>query len=333
MILRTLLLASALAIGRQGLAAMIELTPDITDETSIDLAVLVDGQSRCSLKREVVEAHAASRVQSNCRFELPETARSLVVRGEYKIARNAVRKGEQTVALVDFAPVSAHLLQTGKPYGERMADFITATNAFAQRHKGGSDIAPGKPVDAAAIDAARTRLGYALPADWVSLQKRVGAIGIGDHHMTPVGELTDSYTFMRRNWGTPEAAMQAEYSPRMQEFLKTSTLLFTEVGDGLGGLLFRPPPTKACGDRGTYYWTSQEGGSVDLSKDGACADFAEAFRWVLEGFLISDLADKLQDEEGALLIDSSTGLQHVRLRLESSGNFKLGFERRGQSPQ
>jgi hypothetical protein len=126
--------------------------------------------------------------------------------------------------------------------------------------------------------------------------------------------------------------MADDYSPKMQELLRASTLLFTEVGDGLGGLLYRPPPTKACGERGIFYWTSQEGGEHNLSAKGACPDFAGAFRWLLEGFVVSDLADRLDEEKGIVLIDSSTGGQTLRLEVSEGPGFAVGLARRWDGP-
>jgi len=299
----------------------------------VDLVIDVDGKPACSLHRDV--AGDATRAVL-CRFELAPGPHALRAHGEYALdgddGKRHARKGEQAIALVDFAPAASLLSKADRPYGERVAAFIKATRAFAREHGVEVWLEVGKPADAATIDRARQRLGFDLPADLVSLQRTVGAIRIGDHAMTSAADLRDAYGAIVKDWGTPEAAMQEDYSPKMQELLKASTLLFTEVGDGLGGLLYRPPPTKACGAQGIYYWTSQEGGDENLSANGACPDFAAAFRWLVEAFVIDDLARSLADEHASVLVDTSTGAQALELDLADGDAFGVGLARHWQSP-
>ena len=299
----------------------------------VDIVVDVDGKPACSLRGDVGGDAARSVL---CRFELVPGPHALHAHGEYVLrgdgGKGRTRKGEQAIALLDFAPVSALLAGTGRPFGERVAAFIKAARAFAREHDVAVYLEAGKPAGPAELDRARQRVGYDLPADFLSMQRAVGAITIGDHSMTPADRLRDAYSAMLEDWGTPAEAMQREYSPKMQELLKSSTLLFTEVGDGLGGLLYRPPPTKACGAGGIYYWTSQEGGDENLSANGACPDFAGAFRWLVEAFVIADLADSLADEHGSVLVDTSTGTQTLALDLADGDAFGVGLARRWQSP-
>lgn len=53
----------------------------------------------------------------------------------------------------------------------------------------------------------------------------------------PMKDIDSAYAQMRNVWETPEDAMQQDYSEPMRTLLKNSVLLFTESGDGYGGLL------------------------------------------------------------------------------------------------
>lgn len=319
-------------------AAMIEIYPYLREGDSADLAVLVDEKSLCTIRIENAAQDVSKK--SACRFELPAAAATLSVRGEYRgvhwdTKQRYSRKGEQSWPLVDFAGVGGRLIQPGKPYGERMADFIAAANRFATERLGkeyGQRIRARRPAAQADIDAARKRLGYGLPADFLSMQQKVGAIVIGDHGLTEIEQVADADTQMRTVWGTPAEAMKEAYSEQSRANLRASTLLFTEVGDGYGGLRYRPPPNKTCGDQPYYQWISQEGSDKALKHaDGRCMDFAAAFRWVLEGFLLEDYADELASEKQALLIDSSAAVQPLVLQT-GTDRFAIGLVVRWQGP-
>ena len=309
-------------------AVPVEVSAALWSGTEVDLVLAVDGNTVCTLKGKQGDADTA--VDPVCRFELAPTTRTLQVRGRFVATDDGRRQryaGEQTIALLDLAPVSRLLLDAQRPYGQRVAAFIKALQSVALEHALGFAVETGKPADAAAIAAAEKRLGFALPPELVSVLRTVGAIHIDDHSMTEAAALRDGYGAIIHDWGTPEAAMSEDYSPAMQKLLRASTLLFTEVGDGLGGLLYRPPPTKACGERGIYYWTSQESSDHNLSANGACPDFTGAFRWLLEGFVIADFADALAEEQGIVVIDSSTGAQKLRLTVAGGSGFAVGLAR------
>ena len=305
-------------------AATLDIYPYLSQGEMADLSVLANGQKLCEIK--IASAGEDESRKPACRFELPASATSLTVRGEYggthwKTQRRYLRKGETTVQLADFAPVGGLLGQAGKPYGQRIGEFISAAREFAATHLGAvyaeRGIRAGKPASEADVAAAEKRLGYALPQDFVSMQRKVGAFTIGDHYVMSLEQIADADTQMRKYWGTPEEAMASEFSEKQRAVLRASAILFTEVGDGFGGLRYRPPPNKTCGDKPYYQWISQEGGDHRLLRpDRSCMDFAEALRWLLEGFLLDEYADKLSAEKQVLLIDSSTGVQAVALRVD-----------------
>lgn len=330
--------AMAVAAAAPAAAATFEIHPYLREGEGADLAVLADGKPVCAIKIE--RAAADVHKKPACRFELPPSASKLSVRGSYEGVHWETKKrfrhqGERSWPLVDFAAVSRRLTQPGKSYGERTADFLAAAKAFAASQLGAdhiSGVATDKPAGAAEIEAAEKRLGYALPAEFVSIQRTLGAFDIGDHGLMPVGKIADADTQMRQVWGTPEDAMRRDYSDQERANLRASTLLFTEVGDGYGGLRYRPAPTKTCGERPFYQWISQEGGNLALKEaDGRCMDFAAAFRWLLEGFLIDDYADELASAKGALLIDSSVVVLPLALNTQAEG-FGVELAVRWQGP-
>lgn len=330
--------ALMLAASVSSRAATIEIHPYLNEGESADLAVLADGKELCAIRIDKIAADAYKKPA--CRFELPASASKLSVRGAYEGVHWNMKKryryeGEQSWPVLDFAAVGRRLTQPGKSYGERVADFIPAANAFAAKQIDAvyaNVLEIGKPAGAAEIAAAEKRLGYALPADSVSIQRTVGAFRIGDHGVMPIEQIADADTQMRMVWGTPEEAMRESYSDKQRANLRASTLLFTEVGDGYGGLRYWPAPNKTCGDQPFYQWISQEGGDEALKHaDGRCMDFAAAFRWVLDGFLLERYADELDSEKGVLLIDSSTGAQPLALRTGTE-RFAISLVTRWQGP-
>lgn len=331
--LRLETLAVLFALGFHGLssAATINIEPVMYGNNTIDVSIRVDGQERCRIKHKSIEGTPTK--NPPCRFSVSTTDKSIVVMGKYssedsETGRLTTLKGEQTIEIVDLEPTTSKLTRPGTPFGQRVKDFMASAQLFAITHKIESiDMHGGKPASAKEVAAAQKRLGYPLPPELVSILTTVGPIQIGDHSMTSAVTLADSYTTMLRDWGEDESDLVNSYSPKKLDFLKASTLLFTELGDGIGGLLYRPPPSKSCGDKGIYVWTSQESGSWSLSKNGACPNFERVFRWLLDQFVIGDLAEEVEETTGAVVIDTSTGTQHLQLRTENHEEFQLSLKR------
>jgi len=320
-------LGIALSLGSTaGIAATLEVTARLDDLTSAEISLGAEGKTLCKLSKP---ADAKSTAVTSCRFEIGADTKTLQVQGSYRPAGFLARtiKGEVNVRLLNFAVAGQELAPSGKPYGERMAAFIQATDRFAKQQLPDhyTLIQAGHAVEPKALAAAEKRVGFALPPEFLSMQRSVGALRLGDHGVMTVDELNEAYTQMVKLWGTPEDAMQSEYSEKFRAVLKISVLLFTEVGDGYGGLLYRPGKTQACGDQGTYYWTSQEGGTSVLKQaDGRCMSFEAAMRWVLNGFLLDEFAEYVSEEmEHAVLIDTSDGVQAVDLSVQPGDNFDV----------
>lgn len=60
-------------------------------------------------------------------------------------------------------------------------------------------------------------------------------------------------------------------------------------------------------------WTIPQESSESLSTNGACPDFERLFRWQLARFVIERLAREIQASTGSVLVDTSTGVQHLQL--------------------
>lgn len=322
-----------LVLGMQSIssAATIDIEPVVYAGHAVDVSILVGGREQCTIKRKGPDETTAK--NEPCRLSLSKADDSIEVAGNYSFEdgtkeRRAIRKGRQTIGVVDFEPATRALTRAEAPFGPRVREFMKSARLFASKYKLESfDMEGGKPASSTDIDRAQKRLGYPLPAELVSLLTTIGEIRQGDNSMTSVAKITDSYTTMRQDWGTDEADLTDSYSSTMLAFLKSSTLLYTEVGDGLGGLLFRPPPTKACGAEGIYIWTTQEEGTTNLSMDGACPNFERVFRWLVDRFVIERLADEMQEKSGAVLIDSSSGIQHLALTTEDGEAFRVTLNR------
>ena len=57
-----------------------------------------------------------------------------------------------------------------------------------------------------------------------------------------------------------------------------------------------------------------------------------AFRWLLEGFVVADLADNLDEEKSIVPVDSSIGSQTLRLEVSDAPGFAVGLARRWNGP-
>ncbi len=315
MMLRQLLALVVLCCGPVR-AAVIDVRGDYGDFKSAELAIVDGGRSLCTLKP------APEGYGTLCRFELPAGVRTLTLRGRYTPDGGLrARSGERRYTVLDLGPATRELAATGRPYGESVAAFL---GKFDQLTGHDRDVATrNPPFRASDIAAAEKRLGYPLPVEFASLLGTVGSLSLGDDWLSKPDEIENAYDQMIHVWGTPEEAMAEDYSESMRASLKKSVLLFNEAGDGYGGLLYRPGPTKSCGEHGVYYWTSQEGGTDRLKNaDGSCMDFAAAFRWLLEWRLLESESENAAEESDApsLVIDSAAAVMQLRLEVDGSAD-------------
>lgn len=295
-------------------ATRIVLRADVGTAKAVDVTVKAEDHVLCILQK----------AEATCEFDLPAAS-------AWTVSAKRPLNAERTVAVLDIGSSLRKLEPSAAPYGERFAEFLRDTDRFVRKHLPDQQypaLEAGTPATLAATEVAAKRLGFALPADFVSLQRALGSLEMGDNRLMPITELDDAYTQMRQTWGTPEEAMQEDYSDAFRAVLKQSTLLFTEVGDGYGGLLYRPGATKACGEKGAYYWTAQEGGTQVLKQDdGQCMDFATSMRWIVNRFVLDELAETIgESEHPRVLLDSSLPVQQVVLRVHDGSGIALRGE-------
>ena len=330
------LLAPLLAATPQA-SQPVELYAYLSEAERAVLQVQQGGEALCEIDVSHDQAHYTAPV---CRFDLALTAGELVLRGRiegrhWESGERRERSGERRWRLLDFGPVSAPLARRDGDYGERFAEYAERLEAFGRREIGedawyGPWIEAEEPASSAQLDAAAARLGHALPPDYVALLRRVGAPSIGDNYFTAADDLRNGYEAMIHDWGTPREDME-QLSPAGKRMLESTTLLFTEVGDGLGGLFHRPAPVEKCGGGGAFYWYHQESGDgMELVRNSAgdCADFAESVWWLLEEYVTAEVADEL--EAGRLLLDSNLRGQALVLSIDafSEASFDVTLEPR-----
>lgn len=263
----------------------------------------IDGREECRIDPSPGESPADV---LSCRFDLqaPSTI-------EFQGAR---------AELLDFGPVTRPLVEPGD-FGARFERYMEALQSFRHAHGESEElIQREKPASAPQLDAAEKRLGHALPEEFRELMMRVGGAYIGrsrfssGHRFSEVDSLENSYDFMIHNWSMPAEVMHAEVEPDVAALLRRTTVLFTEVGDGVGGVLYGSTD-EGCGGRPAYWWTHTDDiNDLRLLRNvrGECSTFAEAMHWLLE----HNVTDRVQDDfpEHTLLLDSN-GQHHVLLLL------------------
>ena len=177
----------------------------------------------------------------------------------------------------------------------------------------------GERSPAPAVAQAERRLGWALPAEYASLVTGAGAVEVGDSGFTRPEALANGYAQMEHDWGTPRAALEKELSAEERAFYRSGTILFTEAGDGYGGLLFRPSDA-ACGGSASYSWFHQDDlrrAAVIRGADGRCAGFSAAVLRVVGDQLFRQYDDT--GERGVVVDRSAPAPFRLRLFHEGAG--------------
>lgn len=284
------------------------------------LASLSAGGRPCQL------AWTGRETARSCAFTVAPGATEIAMTGEYARDERPAR-GTMRWRVIDMGPMLAPLRDPTRPMGDRFRAFQEEKAAFEARYASvleGFDLSVRQPDAAAAIAGAEKRLGFALPGEHRHLLSTVGPFDVGDSSMTPAADIKRSYNAMIDDWETPKATLDREISAATRALLESTALLYTQVGDGLGALLYRPSGESACGSGPAYYRIHQD--EIDepvllQRSDGACVDYA--------GALIATIAeDGLQRYEdtgpGVVVIDrSAPAPQRVLL---SHAGVDRGFE-------
>jgi hypothetical protein len=267
-----------------------------------------------------------------CALRVPNGTTTLQLEGELKVPHykggHRQLKGKQQVKIIDLHSATAPLRDATKPFSARTIAVADALRALTQSDLGSissprPELAWKKADPLSALQHAEERLGFKLPAEHIELLSTAGALEIDDSSMGTAESLHNAYAQMRDEWGTDEGDLK-RLSEKLTSFLKGSVMLFTEVGDGYGALLFQPADP-ACEGRGAYYWIHQDEMSPERVKerDGSCGDYTHAVSQLLSRFVLEGFDDHGSD---VLLFDSSApGGFTTQMALESGEQFEMKF--------
>ena len=262
-----------------------------------------------------------------CTVPLPDGVKALTLKGELRWKDGPkgtrVSKGTQSWKVLDVGPMAAPLRDASRPLAERMKGLLAARHAFEEGSGGLVEesedrIEAGEKSPPATVKAAEKKLGYALPPGYASLVTGLGTPTIGDSYFERPEGLADAFEQMVKGWGTPRAALEKELGPGARALYRSGTILFTEVGDGYGGLLYRPAPVADCGGRAALSWFHQDDlRSVAILRhaDGSCMDFPAALLRVLADQLFS----QYDDTGGEGIVVDRSSPSPFRLKLVPDG--------------
>lgn len=296
-----------------------------------ELSLALDAGPPCSFRLEGTDG-----LNDVCTLPLPDGAQEISITGELSYLpyrEKSLRKearGTWRWPIVDLSPMIGILRDTRKPFGQRLCEFEASAHLFQQIATGPAKdvlfyLKLERPVPAAEVASAERRLGFALPAEHVSLLLEVGRLSFGDTYSTRVAELDNAYDYMIENRWVEKTWMEKHLPPQTAWLLKTSTILFEEAGDGLSGLLYQPAREAGQGGQDAYFWISQ--GSPDdptlLQKgDGSCRSYTEAMIWLTLRESLMYEGDR-SDLEIALVDRSSPVPSRLRLWHEEEFVFSL----------
>jgi hypothetical protein len=263
-----------------------------------------------------------------CTVPLPAAVHAVRLTGEvrWKHWEKGVRvsKGTQSWKVLDVAPLAAPLRDAARPFAERMKALLAARPAFEKASGGLIEeseyrIEAGERSPQPAVAKAEKKLGYRLPDGYASLVTELGAPTIGDSYFERPENLGEAFEQMVVGWGTPRAVLEKELSPAAKALYRSGTILFTEVGDGYGGLLYQPAPVAECAGAAAYSWFHQDDlhrAAILRRADGSCTDVPAAVLRVVADQLFAQYDDT--GDEG-IVVDRSSP-RPFRLKLVHDGN-------------
>lgn len=311
-------LATAAPAATPSVAVSVFHRPDVSGTVTLE----VPGAPPC-----VVEMRGDGTEGVACTVPLPESVKAIRLSGEVRWTHwekgKRVSKGTQSWKVLDVSPMAAPLRDASRPLAERVKALLAARPAFERGSGGlveesGYRIEAGERSPRAAVAAAEKRLGYALPDGYASLVTGLGAPTIGDSSFERPEALADAFEQMVTGWGTPRAVLEKQLSPAAKALYRSGTILFTEVGDGYGGLLYRPASAGECGGKAELSWFHQDDvhrAAILRRADGSCMDFPAAVLRVLADQLFAQYDDT--GDEG-IVVDRSAPAP-FRLRLVHDG--------------
>ena len=296
---------------------------EVLDQQGISGAATLEaaGASSCAIRFT-----GSGKALDACLLAIPASATELRLSGEVTWrdgdGRTRTAKGTQRWKLLDVSPMAGPLRDASRPLGEGMKALLAARPAF-ERGSGGlvEEIERTRGTEKAtpqAVAAAEKRLGYRLPDGYASLVTTLGDVGLGDMSFTRPESIADAYTQMTTLWGSPREVLEEELTPKARAYYGSGTILFTEVGDGYGGLLYRPGPVAACGGGPAFSWFHQDeilAPRLLRRADGSCMDFAAAALRIVG----TQLFQQYDDSGGAFIVVDRSASTPFRLKLQHAG--------------
>lgn len=206
---------------------------------------------------------------SNRWIDLPEFDQKIgdkiTISGDFKPEKSwfkRSKKGSQEFDAIDIGQVIKHLSDTSLNMTERFNKFLQAKELFELKNQEALfdskiDIEIGDKSTAAEIKEAEKTLGYALPKGFVQFLEGPGSVTLDDSNFAPANLINNALQQMEYMWGTPKAAFERMDVDTL-EFYKSGVILYTESGDGYGGLLYKPNETSGKNGKSGYYYFHQD---------------------------------------------------------------------------
>jgi hypothetical protein len=241
---------------------------------------------------ETCELRFGSKEAPSCTLTVPPGTKVVTVRDGARV---------QEVKVVDVDPVLAPLRDRSKPFGARIQAFLAARaklgSTWPALGDAGAHVSARDGHSREEIELAEQRLGFNLPREYAEMLQVAGAVQIDDSAFTTPDELTNAYDQMIQQWETPKPEIDG-LPAGIVRLLRESTILFTEVGDGYGALLYQPKSAQ-CTTAGAFLYTHQDEIAVAPPRVGC--DFTEAAVWLMQRFVL-EAYDGVDSDY--LLIDS-----------------------------
>lgn len=260
-----------------------------------------------------------------CQLAVPADTETLKVSGEMRWqddGRTRRARGEKRWRVADLTPLLAPVRDRATPFAARIRAFLAAKTAFDRRHP---DFEPNvvtldadDKASAADIRAAEKRLGYSLPPEHVNLLQELGQLQIEDSSTEEAATIGTTWRTMLEVWDTPLAALERSTTPATRQLFNATSVLYTEVGDGLGGLLYHPNLPR-CAGRPAFFFVHQD--EIDepallAHGTGQCMDYTDAMLWLLRTQALLQYEDA--DSEYVFVDRSAPGPLRFRLERRSS---------------
>jgi hypothetical protein len=284
------------------------------------------GKELCSFRGRAPAGQNST--AGTCRLELPAGTRQLTVKGTYTVARwdagtnrtrVATATGAQDFVLRDGSSLTAPLRDTALGVKDRWQRVADAERRLVSGWDGYPLLQWGAAARDVDLKEAAARLGYPLPTGYQDLVTRLGTLQFGDNQVPPPSILVPARTTILKEWSYGDGGRRPSWlDAETDRLLARSVILFFEVGDGMGGALFLPPPNDRCGQGWASTTFHEESLAEDMGRLAAggmdCTGFEQRLRDAFQAHVFDAQAAELADETGEVLIDEGAEAQRLHLR-------------------